>query len=83
MVGEQGTPQAATGDPNDDDALWHAFLTQGDQAIAMASYPEGPLDEEIIDKVRAVIGAWQRLLAFLTAELARDAENWTHTSGHG
>jgi hypothetical protein len=49
----------------------------------MASYAAGPLDEGIIDKVRAVIGAWQRLLAFLTAELARDAEGWTLESGHG
>ena len=63
--------------------LWRAFLAQGDQAIAMASYAAGPLDEGIIDKVRAVIGAWQRLLAFLTAELARDAEGWTLESGHG
>jgi hypothetical protein len=42
----------------------------------MASYSEGPLDEEIIEKVRAVIGAWQRLLASLTAELSKDAESW-------
>jgi hypothetical protein len=75
--------QSSTPDPNDDDALWRAFLAQGDQAIAMASYSEGPLDEEIIEKVRAVIGAWQRLLAFLTAELAKDAESWTLESGHG
>ena len=82
-VAEQGAPQPAPIDPNDDDALWRAFLAQGDQAIAMASYPAGPLDEEFIDKVRAVIGAWQRLLAFLIAELARDAEGWTLESGHG
>ena len=68
--------QSATPDPDDDDALWRAFLAQGDQAIAMASYTEGPVDEEIIEKVRAVIGAWQRLLVLLTAELSKDSESW-------
>jgi ParB family transcriptional regulator, chromosome partitioning protein len=76
-AGEAGEPaQSATPDPHDDDALWRAFLAQGDRAIAMASYSEGPLDEEIVEKVRAVIGAWQRLLVLLTAELSKDSESW-------
>jgi hypothetical protein len=76
-AGEAGEPaQSATPDPHDDDALWRAFLAQGDRAIAMASYSEGPLDEEIVEKVRAMIGAWQRLLVLLTAELSKDSESW-------
>jgi hypothetical protein len=73
---EDEPAQSATPNPDDDDALWRAFLAKCDRAIAMASYSEGPLDEEIIEKVSAVIGAWQRLGVFLKAELAKDAESW-------
>jgi hypothetical protein len=76
IVGGEGASQPAAVDPSDDDALWRAFLAQADRAIAMAVYDDGPLDEEILDKVRAVIGAWQRLLVALTAELSKDAESW-------
>jgi ParB-like chromosome segregation protein Spo0J len=76
-AGEVGEPaQSATPDPDDDDALWRAFLAQGDRAIAMAVYDAGPIDGDIIDKVSDVIGAWQRLGAFLKAELAKDSESW-------
>ena len=75
-VAEAPASSSATPDPDDDDALWRAFLAQGDRAIAMAVYDAGPIDDDIIDKVSDVIGAWQRLEDFLKDELSKDAESW-------
>jgi hypothetical protein len=73
---EEETAQSSVLDPNDDDKLWQAFLEKGDRAIAMAVYDAGPIDDDIIDKVSAVVGAWQRLEDFLKDELSKDAESW-------
>jgi ParB family transcriptional regulator, chromosome partitioning protein len=78
--GAQLPARSSAVDPDDDDtlwdALWRAFLAKGDQAIAMAVYDDGPLDEDILEKVRSVISAWQQLLISLTAELAKEAGSW-------
>ena len=50
------------------------FLTQADKAVAMANYPNGAIDEDLMDKVRGVIRAWQKLLVELTVEYKKSAE---------
>lgn len=40
----------------------------------MANYPNGPIDEDLMDKVRGVVRAWQKLLVELTVEYEKSAE---------